>query len=446
MNHDAPHILLINPWIHDFAAYDVWAKPLGLLYLAAILRAHGFRVSYVDCLDRFHPNSPKTDVHQRNGRGPYLKTSLPNPAGLEDIPRHFSRYGIWPSWLRQDLSSLARPDLILVTSLMTYWYPGVVETIAVVKEFFPSTPLWVGGIYATLCQEHAETHLSADRVLPGAVEAQLVPLVAECTGFNVEPVFDPGDLNTYPYPALDLQRQIPYVPLLTSKGCPFTCAYCASHFLFPGRLCRDPEQVAEEIEYWHRKFHVRDFAFYDDALLMDAETHALPLLNAIVRRNLPVTFHTPNALHIRNIEDETARLMFEAGFDTIRLGLETAQFHQRSALDVKVTEAEFKWAATCLKNAGFQKNQIGTYLLMGLPGQPLSDVETSIRIVKDTGLTPILAHYTPIPHTRMWPQAVAASRYDLNKDPIFTNNALMPCHPEGFSWKLISDLKRLIQD
>jgi hypothetical protein len=30
-------ILLVNPWIHDFAAYDLWMKPLGLLYLGGIL-------------------------------------------------------------------------------------------------------------------------------------------------------------------------------------------------------------------------------------------------------------------------------------------------------------------------------------------------------------------------------------------------------------------------
>ncbi len=50
----SPRILLVNPWIHDFAAYDFWATPLGLLTLGAMLRDHGARVSYVDCLDRFH--------------------------------------------------------------------------------------------------------------------------------------------------------------------------------------------------------------------------------------------------------------------------------------------------------------------------------------------------------------------------------------------------------
>ena len=81
---DAPHILLVNPWIHDFAAYDFWAKPIGLLYLAAILRNHGCRVSYIDCLDRFHPQAPSSDPTARWGRGPYLKTPIAKPHGLEE--------------------------------------------------------------------------------------------------------------------------------------------------------------------------------------------------------------------------------------------------------------------------------------------------------------------------------------------------------------------------
>jgi hypothetical protein len=88
---DTPHILLINPWIHDFAAYDFWAKPMGLLTVASLLRHHGIHVSYIDCLDRFHPHAPKTDPGVRYGRGPYLKTRIPKPTGLHDVPRYFSR-------------------------------------------------------------------------------------------------------------------------------------------------------------------------------------------------------------------------------------------------------------------------------------------------------------------------------------------------------------------
>ena len=140
-----PHILLVNPWIHDFAAYDVWAKPYGLLSLAAMLRTHGIRVSYIDCLDRFHPKAPARRPHHRHGRGPYHKVAIPHPKGLENIPRTYSRYGIAPEWLREDLRALDPPDMIMVTSLMTYWYPGVFETISELKQVFPETPLLLGG-------------------------------------------------------------------------------------------------------------------------------------------------------------------------------------------------------------------------------------------------------------------------------------------------------------
>jgi hypothetical protein len=103
---DRPHILLINPWVHDFAAYDFWAKPIGLLSIASLLRRHGIAVSYIDCLDRFHPSAPKSRPEARHGRGPYLKHRLPKPAGLEDLPRYYSRYGIKPQWFDADLRRL----------------------------------------------------------------------------------------------------------------------------------------------------------------------------------------------------------------------------------------------------------------------------------------------------------------------------------------------------
>ncbi|HNR65257.1 MAG TPA: radical SAM protein, partial [Atribacterota bacterium] len=45
-------LLLINPWIYDFTAYDFWSKPLGILYVAAILRKKGFDIDFIDCMDR----------------------------------------------------------------------------------------------------------------------------------------------------------------------------------------------------------------------------------------------------------------------------------------------------------------------------------------------------------------------------------------------------------
>jgi len=437
---------LVNPWIHDFAAYDYWAKPLGLLVLASILRTHGYNVSYIDCLDRFHPEDSPKNPYTRNGRGPYLKTRIPKPEGLEDVPRHFSRYGIRKKWFKKDLLSIQQPDLILMTSLMTYWYSGGRETIDFIKDIFPDVPIVLGGIYASLCYDHAINNLSADRVVAGPGEQHILKLAGDFTDFHVRPKFDPDNLDTYPYPAFELQRKITYVPLLTSRGCPYDCKYCASHFLNPKRMIRDPESVVEEIRYWHEKYKINDFAFYDDALLVNAEKHAVPMLERIVKEGFNVRFHTPNAVHIREISRQTARLMYQAGFKTLRLGLETTAFEKRTKLDKKLTAEEFKRAVCYLKDAGFNRNMIGAYLLTGLPGQKMASIEDSIKIVKQNRITPVLSYYTPIPHTALWPQAVASSRYHLESDPIFTNNAIFPCQSEAFSWEKMSYLKNLAAD
>ncbi|MBU1713047.1 MAG: B12-binding domain-containing radical SAM protein [Proteobacteria bacterium] len=443
---DIPNILLVNPWIHDFAAYDYWAKPVGLLYLASILREHECKVAYVDCLNRFHPENKKHPPSKADGRGSYLKTVIPKPEGLEDIPRNYSRYGISEKWLTKDLLDVTKPDVILITSHMTYWYPGLFETIRVLRKIFPAIPVLLGGIYATLCYDHAVKYAGADRVFAGAGEKFILELITEYTGFSADMKFNSKELDSYPYPAFDLESGIAFIPILTSRGCPFSCSYCASHFLNPERMLRTPESVINEIMHWHEKYKVEDFAIYDDAFLTDAKNHAIPILEGIIGAGINVRFHTPNAIHIREISGQTADLMFKAGFQTIRLGLETTLFENRTNLDRKVSEAEFKQAVIFLKKAGFSKNQVGAYLLAGLPGQDTDSITESIKTVRESGITPVPAYYSPIPHTGLWEKAIDCSRYDLEKDPVFTNNAIFPCRKEGFSWEIISLLKKLAGD
>ena len=445
MQKDAPYILVINPWIHDFAAYDFWARPIGLLTIAGILRMHGYQVSYIDCLDRFHPELPHPGKAGRFGKGHYLKTRIPRPEKLSDVPRNYCRYGIPEGLVRKAINDSPRPEVVLVTSLMTYWYPGVVALIAVVREMLPEVPVVLGGIYATLCHDHAVKHAGADYVISGDSEVSVVEMFDRLTGFASAQRFLADQLDTYPYPAFDLQHSVPYVPILTGRGCPFRCAYCASGFLSPGLRRRSPQHVVEEIVYWHKRYSVLDFAFYDDALLIDADSHIVPILEGVLTRGLEVRFHTPNALHIRPLSREVAELLFLAGFETNRLGLETAFFDGRKAIDSKVGPGEFQQAVGHLREAGFKDETIGAYLLYGLPGQDLAELEASIKIVKASGVRPILAQYSPIPHTALWSAAVTASRYDLDSDPIFHNNSIFPCQKEPFSWDKVGYFKRLAQ-
>ncbi len=442
-----PSIILINPWIYDFAAYDLWSKPLGLLYLAGYLRDWGCHVHLIDCLDVHHPqmktDRPLTQPKRRSyGTGKFWREVVAKPRPLQDIPRPYSRYGLLPEIFEQELRNVVSPSAILVTSLMTYWYPGVREAIRLAKDIHPGVPVILGGIYARLCREHAGMSSGADRVDSGHGVEFLSAALNEC-GIHVPA--NHGDNRPPAYPAFDLLTEIDYVCIMTSSGCPYRCKYCASHFLYPEFCRREPGEVLEEIVYWHRAFAVRDFAFYDDALLAASESHAGPLLEGLARLDLNLRFHTPNALHVREITGEIARLMRRTGFKTIRLGLETSDMPLHRDLDNKVSTGDFERAMHHLQKAGFSPHQIGAYILIGLPEQDVDSIVQTIRFVGGNGALPYLSEYSPIPHTALWEKAVAFSRYDLSSDPLFHNNTLLPCWDEHRE-KELPRLKRLVSE
>ncbi len=442
-----PTLILINPWIYDFAAYDLWSKPLGLLYLAGYLRHSGFNIHLIDCLDVHHPKmisspSMKTPVRRSYGTGKYWRKKVLLPPPLKDIPRPYSRYGLSRKVLVEELESVQKPAAILVTSLMTYWYPGVKEVINLAKKIHPGVPIISGGIYTRLCHEHALENLGADHVVAENNPVSILKILAH---YNITAPAQLPYSGKALYPGFDLLTKNDYICILTSTGCPYRCGYCASHFLQPELVRRDPEEILEEIIYWHKDFGIRDFAFYDDALLIDCDTHLVVLLERLARLGLDLRFHTPNALHVKEITLEIAMLLKQTGFITIRLGLETSDFSIHRDLDNKIAEGDFERAVNNLLKAGFTSNQIGAYILIGLPGQSVDSVFDTINFVAGTGALPFLSEYSPIPHTRLWKKAVNHSQYDLVSEPLFHNNTLLPCWDDSRKDKLSALKKRVLE-
>jgi len=419
-------------------------KPLGLLYLGSLLRSRGFEVTLLDCVG-FHslPQSFTKDLplpkSRAFGRSHFFKEVIPKPRALKNIPRNFRRYGLPPGVVKNYLASLPRPGLILVTSLMTYWYPGVAETVDFLRRTIPQVPIFLGGIYATLCETHARTHSGADRVLPGPWDEKIGGIIAGA--LELRAAWGEGGFPDWPYPVFDLYPRLDYVCLLTRSGCPFSCTYCASAKLAKGVEVRSPEGVVREIAHWSRKFGVQNFAFYDDALLLDAATHLKPILREVVRREYRCNFHTPNAVHVRMIDEEMAALLFRANFKTIRLGLETADAAVQRETGGKVDNREFQEAVKNLKKAGYHGEEIGVYLLAGLPGQRAEEVKAGMAFVREAGAIPHLVEYSPIPGTPLFEEAKKLSPFDLENEPLFHNNSLFPCRWEGFTWEDFRNLK-----
>ncbi len=407
-------LLLINPWIYDFAAYNSWIEPVGLLEIAAVLRDSGYGVTAIDCLAP-HAGMPRP---RADGSGKLSKTLVDKPAAVACVPRRFGRYGLPVERFEAALAAAPAPDLVLVASGMTYWYPGVVEAIRRIRSRFGGVPVAVGGVYASLCPHHARRFSGADEVIAGPGVIAALRLADRVTGHDSDPdrLADP---RSWPLPAHDLVSR-PYAAVLTAWGCPYRCTYCASHRLQPAFVRREPEAVIEEIAACTRR-GIRRFVFYDDALLIDAERHLAPILEGVLARHLPVSFYPVNGLHARGITAELALLMRRAGFAQACVSLETVSPARQQSTGAKVTTADFEAAVKRLKAAGFGPANVRGYLLAALPGQPLAEIEDSLRFVLGLGIQAELTLFSPIPGTPDGDLALPA-----NADPLLHNNTVYP--------------------
>ncbi len=444
-----PHLLLINPWIYDFAAFDLWMKPVGLLYLAGYLRRHGYAVHLIDCLDRYNPallklqglSTPRLKAY---GVGKFFRRQIPKPEVLKDIPYHYYRYGITEEIFVNMLQTVPRPDAILVTSMMTYWYPAVFRIIELAKQYFPEVPVLLGGVYANLCYPHAAARSQADYVVQERDPEKIIQFVDEISGYyGQNELWRSGILDTYP--AFDVYKHLDYACVMMSTGCPYRCAYCASHLLHPCFVQRDPEAVFQEIRHFYNTRNIQNFAFYDDALLVNAAQHLEPLLEQIIEEQLPCYFHTPNGLHARCISGRMAELMFRSGFKTLRLSLETIDRERQRDTGGKVTTKEFQRAVEALKEAGFQGRQIGVYLFVGLPGQKIHETEETIRYIHDLGVMANLCEYSPIPGTQDWETLEQQGYVGPGDDPLTHNNSVFLFIKKRHTLEQIQELKNLVR-
>jgi len=423
--------LLVRPWIHDFSAYDLWIQPLGLLYLGAVLAQNGIELDYLDCLQNRY--EIKDD-----GRAKFFKEVIAKPDVLKDVKRNYGRFGITLEQFDQQIAGFREPDVVLVTSGMTYWYPGVQDTIRRLRQRFPRAKMLLGGIYATLMTEHARIHSGADFVIPGEFERSLIPFL-----MNRPPRYPLDTFHEYPWPLWSLTREKQYRVLMTSRGCPYRCTFCASDILNNQNFRqRKVEDVLAEIEKYYFEDEIKHFVFYDDALLIHHRKHLEPILSGVIERGLRVKFHAPNGLNAREVDARLAELMYAGGFQTIRLSLESVNPDiQKVQGNNKVNNTLFENAVRNLYRAGYHEGDLECYLIQGLPEQTMEDVRQSLRFVSNLGVIARLATFSPIPGT---PEAETARKKigdDFLREPLLQNHSSFPLKNTMMEEEELQELK-----
>ena len=378
-------ILLVNPPVYDFAAFDFWLKPYGLLSVAGLLRGRA-ELSLFDFMDRYHPSlqGHMCQVSDPWGRGHFPNRVVAKPVPLSSVRRRFRRYGLELELFRRHLQERGPFDVALIQTVMTYWYPGVQEVMQEIRALSPGCKIVLGGVYATLCRDHAMT-LGPDLVVRAGDLAPLWRLI------ETEP--DPDGLPLWEaYPTLKTGV------MKISQGCPFRCTYCSSHRLYPEFQARSLDRALSELNLLIQ-CGVGDVAFYDDALLWREGEVLRPLLDGVIKKGASVRFHAPNALHARLIQPEIAARMVRAGFTGFFLGFESVSPEWQRKTGDKASREDLSRAVGHLVKAGVDPAQITVYLLLGHPDQDLQDLDRSMRFVHGLGVRLLLSDFSPLPGT-----------------------------------------------
>ncbi len=374
--------------------------PLGLLYVAAMLQRHGYRV---DVLDMYAEG-----VRTKSALVERLEHTKPNIVGI---------------------------------STLTSKFQNVTDIAHISKELLPNVSIMLGGHFATFNHDKilAKYH-DVDFIVRGEGEETSVELVQQLE--KSKPDFSKiagisyrnnrrlkcntdrpllTDLDALPFPAFELVSHLTYGKLgllqgtagnlgtmVTSRGCIYKCTYC-SNSSFTGHTIRyrSPENVIEELEHYMSKFGLREFMFNDDNFTLNKK-RVLKLCYLLRKNGLDIEWYADG--RVNQSDDKMYREMHRAGCRLIYFGIESCVNrilrYYRKGTTYEIQKAGVKKARKA------QLDIVGSFIL----GAPIETVEEMWgTITKATALDLDYAQFNPLSvyrGTPIWSQLVAEGKID----------------------------------
>ncbi|CDG65567.1 MAG: anaerobic magnesium-protoporphyrin monomethyl ester cyclase [Methanobacterium sp.] len=360
----------------------VVAPPLGISYMAAVLEKNGYTVSIIDA------------------------------SALE------------MTW--EDLEKAVQeesPQVVAITAL-TPTIKQADKSAQIVKKVLPETTVVMGGYHPTFNYQEILEKDYVDIVIMGEGEYTMLELVqtlesggdlSQVRGLALKgKVTSPRplitDMDDLPFPARHLLPMDHYrmlniktglATMITSRGCPMQCSFCASAALHGPKLRkRSPENVVDEMEHLVRDHQVNTIAFLDDTFTLD---HRMveAICDQIQERNLDVFWGC--TARVDTLSDDLLEKMRKAGCIALFMGVESADQQVLDSTNKNITIDKIRQAFQLSK-----KHKIRTIasVVLGMPGDTKDSIKRTVKFVRE--LNPSYAIFslaTPYPGTRFYKES-----------------------------------------
>ncbi len=121
-----------------------------------------------------------------------------------------------------------------------------------------------------------------------------------------EPDWESIDPRTYPqtFPHGTIYRETPFAPIITTRGCPYSCTYCSAPITAGKKMrYKDPKKVVDEIENLVNNYAVKEIQIEDDNFTLKRD-HAVAICEEIIKRKIKLVWSLPNGVRIDKLDPE----------------------------------------------------------------------------------------------------------------------------------------------
>lgn len=422
MDKNIKKIMLIFPPVtrpSDFSAKVVRVSvffPLGIAYLAASLeKTAGLEIKILDAL-------LAGDIKE----------------GQQVYGGKYMRYGLTDEAIAEQITTFM-PDVVGVSCLFSAMEPDAGNICRITKGVNKKIVTIVGGAHVSAVPVDMLKRYSAiDYVVIGEAEESFKKLIDSIEGkldirelngiayrnkeaINLIPKKTYIDnLDVLPFPARHLfdmnkyfncasahstYKMIPYTQMITSRGCPFNCAFCAleNHWGRKQRF-RSPENVLDELELLVDKYGIREIHFEDDNLTANKK-RAIEIFNGIIDRKLNIAWNVPSGMAVSCLDQELLVKMKESGCYSVSLAIESGSQEVLSRLMNKPVDLNKVPALVkMIRDIGME---VRGFFILGYPGETKETIQKTIDYAKKLELD--WANFfiaSPIPGTRMYKECI----------------------------------------
>ncbi len=407
-------ILLINPPQTFFKGSEPPAGsiPLGLMYLAAVLEKAGYQVEILDA---------------------FMVDCEPQKVGEDTI------VGMPLSQIEDEIQR-RKPDIVGVSGPFTSQIENTLKVTMLVKKVDSRILTVVGGPHvSTVPKEFLEEAKSVDIAVMGEGEYTLLEIaqyfegkrqLADILGIayrqNGSVTVNPKrpfieNLDELPYPAYHLvemefylsNKKIGYrsfqnraISMVTSRGCPFNCCFCAVHLhMGQGFRAHSAEYVLKHIQHVVDKYNVKNIFFEDDNLTLDLKRFEA-ICDGIIERKIKIHWETPNGIRADRLNMPLLRKMKQSGAVSIFVGVESGD---QEILDKVVCKSlDLNRVVEFAKNAKQIGLKTGAFYIIGFPGEKKENmqrtVDFALMLKRDYDVGMHLFTATPSYGTRLYEQ------------------------------------------